>query len=106
MGTSSAGLTSTCMRIWDRGYTPMAEETLDAANQSEGDTKEGMYFGREVPLDSPEAAKPLTGPNQWPSPVRPCSARKALPNILPAAWLPCACRTSPILLMAVEVPGA
>jgi isopenicillin N synthase-like dioxygenase len=50
----------------------MAEETLDTANQTEGDTKEGIYFGRDVPRDSPEAANPLTGPNQWPSPVHPC----------------------------------
>lgn len=40
------------------------------ANQSEGDTKEGLYFGREVPADSPDAGVPLHGPNQWPSPVR------------------------------------
>jgi hypothetical protein len=30
----------------NRGYTPFAEETLDPANQSRGDTKEGFYFGR------------------------------------------------------------
>ncbi len=52
-----------------RGWTPLSEETLDTENQTEGDTKEGLYFGREVPADSPEAAQPLHGPNQWPSPV-------------------------------------
>ncbi len=26
-----------------RGYTPMAEETLDPENQSQGDTKEGAH---------------------------------------------------------------
>ncbi|EIE25730.1 oxygenase-like protein [Coccomyxa subellipsoidea C-169] len=52
----------------NRGWTPLSEETLDRANQTEGDTKEGLYFGREVPADSTEAAQPFTGPNQWPSP--------------------------------------
>lgn len=33
------------------------------------DTKEGLYFGREVSADDPEASQPLTGPNQWPSEV-------------------------------------
>ncbi|KAK9814115.1 hypothetical protein WJX72_000846 [[Myrmecia] bisecta] len=51
----------------NRGYTPMAEETLDPANQTEGDSKEGLYIGREIPADSEEATKPLHGPNQWPS---------------------------------------
>eukprot|EP00879_Flechtneria_rotunda_P019606 GHRR01020600.1.p1 GENE.GHRR01020600.1~~GHRR01020600.1.p1 ORF type:complete len:269 (+),score=76.30 GHRR01020600.1:898-1704(+) len=51
----------------NRGYTPFAEETLDPDNQAVGDTKEGFYFGREVPKDSPEAKQPLHGPNQWPS---------------------------------------
>jgi len=32
----------------NRGYTPMAEETLDVSNQKVGDQKEGLYFGREV----------------------------------------------------------
>ena len=52
-----------------RGYTPMSEETLDAPNQTEGDTKEGLYFGREVPPGSEEAHMPLHGPNQWPAQV-------------------------------------
>lgn len=55
-----------CLR---RGYTPMADETLDPANQCEGDTKEGLYFAREVAADSAEARLPLHGPNQWPPPV-------------------------------------
>lgn len=53
-----------------RGYTPMSEETLDAPNQTEGDTKEGLYFGREVSADSEEAHMPLHGPNQWPTQAR------------------------------------
>lgn len=64
------------MILLSRGWTPLSEETLDTANQTEGDTKEGLYFGREVPADSPEAAQPLHGPNQWPSQVsRTCCAR-------------------------------
>lgn len=51
----------------NRGYTPMAEETLDVNNQSVGDQKEGLYFGREVLLDSLDASLPLHGPNLWPS---------------------------------------
>ncbi|WIA38103.1 hypothetical protein OEZ86_001465 [Tetradesmus obliquus] len=50
----------------NRGYTPYAEETLDPAKQTRGDTKEGFYFGREVPADSEEGQLPLHGPNQWP----------------------------------------
>lgn len=30
----------------NRGYTPFAEETLDPANQTVGDSKEGYYIGR------------------------------------------------------------
>ena len=48
----------------------MSEETLDAPNQTEGDTKEGLYFGRDVPSGSEEAHMPLHGPNQWPAQVR------------------------------------
>ncbi|KAI8476259.1 MAG: hypothetical protein J3K34DRAFT_272372 [Monoraphidium minutum] len=50
----------------NRGYTPFMEETLDPASQTQGDTKEGFYFGRQVPAGSPEAALPLHGPNVWP----------------------------------------
>lgn len=47
----------------------MADEALDPANQREGDTKEGLYFAREVAADSAEARLPLHGPNQWPPEV-------------------------------------
>lgn len=50
-----------------RGYTPMKEETLDPKLAKAPDSKEGLYFGREVAPEDPEAAQPLTGPNQWPS---------------------------------------
>ena len=53
-----------------RGYTPMSGETLDAGRQKEGDTKEGLYIGREVAADSEEAKEPMLGPNLWPDPVR------------------------------------
>lgn len=62
----------------NRGYTPLAEETLDPGSQSRGDTKEGYYIGREVPLDSPEADLPLHGPNVWPPAAK-------LPGFRPAA---------------------
>ena len=52
-----------------RGYTGMADESLDRANQTQGDTKEGLYIGREVHPDDDEAQKPFHGPNQWPSEV-------------------------------------
>lgn len=49
-----------------RGYTLMNEETLDPAKQTVGDTKEGYYICRHVPLDSEEMALPLHGPNLFP----------------------------------------
>lgn len=42
----------------------MQQESLDPKNQSEGDTKEGLYIGREVPAESAvgfhHRARPLT----------------------------------------------
>lgn len=52
-----------------RGYTAMQEETLDPANQTAGDTKEGYYISmNDIPVEDPRynPAK-LAGPNQWPS---------------------------------------
>ena len=57
----------------------MGEETLDLAHQTEGDTKEGLYIGREVAADSEEAKTPLHGPNQWPDPVRHRAAPRPKP---------------------------
>lgn len=51
------------------GYTPMLEETLDPGRSRQGDTHEGLYFGREVAPHSEEARLPLHGPNQWPPKV-------------------------------------
>lgn len=50
----------------NRGYTPVAEQTLDPANSTEGDAKEGIYYGQEIPAEDPRCAMPLHGPNQWP----------------------------------------
>ncbi|CAI5724770.1 hypothetical protein KXD40_003436 [Peronospora effusa] len=49
-----------------RGYTTMNEETLDPAVQTRGDTKEGYYICRHVPIDSDEMMLPLHGPNIFP----------------------------------------
>ena len=53
-----------------RGYTAMQEETLDPANQTEGDTKEGFYISiNDIPVDDPRYnPSKLAGPNQWPTP--------------------------------------
>ncbi|CAM6101859.1 unnamed protein product [Calypogeia fissa] len=50
-----------------RGYTPMADETLDPLNSKQGDTKEGFNIGWELSADDPLSVRPLHGPNQWPS---------------------------------------
>ena len=50
----------------NRGYTAMEEETLDPAHQTKGDTKEGFYIGKDVPVEESDLAK-LSGPNQWPT---------------------------------------
>ncbi|ETW06478.1 hypothetical protein, variant [Aphanomyces invadans] len=47
-----------------RGYTPMNEETLDPAVQTQGDTKEGYYICREALPD--EVHLPLHGSNVFP----------------------------------------
>ena len=55
-----------------RGYTAMREETLDPANQTVGDTKEGFYISvNDIALDDPRfnPAK-LAGPNQWPDAIK------------------------------------
>jgi hypothetical protein len=52
-----------------RGYTPLLEETLDPANQTEPDTKEGLYFGLPPKPGSEDPKAALVGPNQWPSEV-------------------------------------
>lgn len=59
-------LATLCSALISALVAILQEETLDPNNQTQGDTKEGFYFGREVPLDSSEAQLPLHGPNQWP----------------------------------------
>ena len=46
-----------------RGYTPMAEETLDPKNQTRGDTKEGYYIGNVEKTDN---SKDADWVNIWP----------------------------------------
>eukprot|EP00536_Pseudo-nitzschia_multiseries_P004276 jgi/Psemu1/253472/estExt_Genewise1Plus.C_700068 len=54
-------------KTMSRGYTAMQEETLDLSHQTEGDTREGYYIGREIPVDDPRySPAKLRGPNQWP----------------------------------------
>lgn len=55
-----------------RGYTPMGEETLDPANQSVGDTKEGFYASANDVSSTDPNYNPdkLMGPNQWPDSER------------------------------------
>ena len=60
------------LAVKSRGYTPLAEETLDPANQSRGDTKEGYYIGnREQENDDANDAaaegNDAIGCNVWPS---------------------------------------
>ena len=53
----------TALAIKSRGYTPLAEETLDPEHQSRGDTKEGYYIGNKERADDADAV----GCNIWPS---------------------------------------
>ncbi|DBA70484.1 TPA: hypothetical protein ACH3X2_011889 [Trebouxia sp. C0005] len=88
----------------NRGYTPMAEQTLDPDHQSQGDTKEGLYFGREVPADSEEAKLPLHGPNQWP-PEALLPGYKAAMNTYMDAVRNLADRLLPLIAMALRLPS-
>jgi len=50
----------------NRGYTRYQEETLDSTGAArEGDTKEGVYIGREAAAAEEEGFA-LVGPNAWP----------------------------------------
>ena len=51
-----------------RGWYGEGGEVLDAAAQPDGDRKEGLKIGRDLPLEHPrvQAGLPLHGPNQWP----------------------------------------
>ena len=50
----------------NRGWTRVHEETLDAKNSTVGDSKEGMYIGRECTREELERGAPLVGRNAWP----------------------------------------
>jgi isopenicillin N synthase-like dioxygenase len=51
-----------------RGWFQLGGENLDPAKQAEGDFKEGIKIGRDLPLSHARvvAGLPLHGPNQWP----------------------------------------
>lgn len=54
---------------YHRGWYGHGGEVLDGARQPQGDLKEGLKIGRDLPLDHPmvAAGTPLHGPNQWPN---------------------------------------
>ena len=54
----------TVLAVKSRGYTPLAEETLDPERQSCGDTKEGFYIGNKEAGEVDASA--AIGPNRWP----------------------------------------
>lgn len=87
----------------NRGYTPMAEETLDPEHQSQGDTKEGLYFGRDLAADSEEAKLPLHGPNQWP-PEGLLPGYKAAMQAYMDAIRGLADRLLPLIAIALQLP--
>ncbi|MDH3691198.1 MAG: hypothetical protein OEU36_17275 [Gammaproteobacteria bacterium] len=53
---------------YHRGYFGYGGENLNPAKQPEGDFKEGIKIGRDLPMDHQlvRANTPLHGPNQWP----------------------------------------
>ncbi|KAK9840485.1 hypothetical protein WJX74_010490 [Apatococcus lobatus] len=86
-----------------RGYTAMADEKLDAGNQSQGDTKEGLYIGREVAADAEEASKSFHGPNQWPPEDLVPGFRVAM-EAYQAAMMQLAFRLLRLLALALKLP--
>jgi isopenicillin N synthase-like dioxygenase len=87
----------------NRGYTPLSEETLDPSKSTQGDAKEGLYFGRDIPPSSPEAALPLHGPNQWPDPALLPGYREIVEEYLNSMYS-LGIRMLPILSLALELP--
>jgi isopenicillin N synthase-like dioxygenase len=57
----------TSTNTYNRGWTPLGEQTLCPEKQTVGDTKEGFYIGRDIGPDHPLSGTPLHGPNVWPS---------------------------------------
>ena len=51
-----------------RGWYKIGGEALDPATQPQGDIKEGLKIGNDLPADHPlvKRGTPLHGPNQWP----------------------------------------
>lgn len=60
----SAQQKRTVLAVKSRGYTPLAEETLDPERQSCGDTKEGFYIGNKEAGEVD--ANAAIGANLWP----------------------------------------
>jgi len=87
----------------NRGYTPLREETLDPARSTQGDNKEGLYFGREIPSTSPEATMPLHGSNQWPNENLLPGYRHVVEEYI-AAMYKLGLRMLPILSLALQLP--
>jgi isopenicillin N synthase-like dioxygenase len=88
----------------NRGYTPVYEQTLDPARSTQGDFKEGLYFGREIPSTSSEAALPLHGPNQWPDESLLPGYRQIVEEYI-AAMYKLSMRMLPILSRALQLPS-
>ncbi|KAL0025138.1 hypothetical protein WJX77_002359 [Trebouxia sp. C0004] len=86
-----------------RGYTPFSAESLDPEHQSQGDTKEGLVFGRDVPADSEEAKLLLHGPNQWP-PEGLLPGYKAAMQAYMDAIRGLANRLLPLIAIALQLP--
>lgn len=87
----------------NRGYTPTLDETLDLANSTQGDAKEGLYFGREIPTESPQAQLPLHGPNQWPDEAILPGYRSTVETYM-AAMQDLGLRMLPVMARALGLP--
>jgi isopenicillin N synthase-like dioxygenase len=57
----------TSTNTYNRGWTPLGEQIFQPDKQTQGDTKEGFYMGREIDSTHTLAGTPLHGPNVWPS---------------------------------------
>ncbi|KAG7671560.1 hypothetical protein Ndes2526B_g09278 [Nannochloris sp. 'desiccata'] len=88
----------------NRGYTPLHEQTLDPSRSTQGDSKEGLYFGREIPSTSAEAVLPLHGPNQWPDETLLPGYREIVEEYIAAMYKLCM-QMLPILSIALELPS-
>lgn len=88
-----------------RGWTPMADETLDPENSAAADTKEGMYIGREIAEGSEENKKPLHGPNNWPDEELVPGFRRVMMQYH-SACLACTLRINKLIAIALDLPAS